>query len=471
MIEAIKAKLWRVLSEKEVSLAMVYDRHGHILWHRGRSIRGRSIEDGEGFPKSLIRRTIDEQRELQQEDVVVMAGGAGLPQSARALYLRSLLIQPIEQDYFLYLDSGSKESFSEGDCEVFRAMGELLGETIAGIRRHDADPSGIAGSSQAMERVRELVIAYALEEEPILLVGETGTGKNHVAELIHRASGRKGRLVVVHCPAIPESLFESEMFGHRRGSFTGAVDSRRGLVAEAEGGTLFLDEVSEMPQALQAKLLAFVESRSYRVIGDAQERTADVRLIAASNRDLAHEVARGRFRTDLYYRLNVLPIELPPLRRRPEDLAELVVHHSALLRGKRPDPACFEVLTRQPWPGNVRELIQVLKRAGIQLPGPEIGAEISQVLMAATGGDANPDDRIAEIEAEIQGGASFWDTAWRRFLDRDLNREQLRQLLQHWFQEHGSSLRRLASALHIDDKDYPRFVSALHKYNVHPRPP
>jgi transcriptional regulator with GAF, ATPase, and Fis domain len=468
VIEAIKTKLWSVLRDKDVSLAMVYDRSGRILWHRGRKLRGRSIEDGEGFPKSLIRQTIKEQKELQSEDVVVMSAGAELPQSARALYLKSLLIQPIEEDYFLYLDSGSKESFSAADLEVFRAMGELLGETIAGVRRYGAAPGGIAGASPGMDRVRELVVIYALEEEPILLVGETGTGKNHVAELIHRTSGRKGRLVVAHCPAIPESLFESEMFGHRRGAFTGAVDSRSGLVAEAEAGTLFLDEVSEIPPALQAKLLAFVESRRYRVVGEAHEREADVRLIAASNRDLAQEVSAGRFRSDLFYRLNVLPIEIPPLRERPEDLPELVEHHAALLRGKHPVPELFEALARHSWPGNVRELIQVLKRAGIRLPGPTIGAEVIDLLMAAAPAKQEG-DRTTEIDAEIRAGASFWDTAWRQFLDRDLNRDELRSLLRRWFMEHDRSLRQLAKAMHIDNQDYPRFVSALHKYKVHPR--
>ncbi len=243
---------------------------------------------------------MSEGRELKSDDVVVMAAGAELPQSARILYLRSLLILPIENDFFLYLDSGSKERFSAADCEVFRALGELLGETIARIRSRGADVGGIAGSSPAMQRVREQVVAYSLEEEPVLLVGETGVGKNHIAELIHRASGRKGPMVVVRCPSIPESLFESEMFGHRRGSFTGADESRPGLVQEADGGTLMLDEVSEVPTPLHSKLLAFVETRRYRVLHEAREREADVRLVAASNRELAKEVRQGRFRSNLY---------------------------------------------------------------------------------------------------------------------------------------------------------------------------
>ena len=469
MIEAIKAKLWSVLRDKEVSLAMVYDRRGRILWRRGRTVSGHTVEDGEGFPKSLIRKGLAQGEELGSEDVVVMVDQAGMPQSARALYLKSLLILPVAEGYFLYLDSGSKKSFSDADRGAFRALGELLGETLAAITR-GGPGSGLSGSSAAMERVREQVARYALEEEPVLLVGETGVGKNHVAELIHRASGRAGRLVVVHCPSIPESLFESEMFGHRRGAFTGAGQSRHGLVQGAEGGTLLLDEVSEVPLSFQAKLLSFVETRRYRVLGDSREREADLRLLAASNRDLAEEVGGGRFRADLYYRLNVLPVVIPPLRERPEDLPELVEHHLALLRGKRPGPGFFEILEGQRWPGNVRELIQVLKRAGIELAGPEIGREVEQVLMAggAVDGSGSADERGLDLETALGAGASFWDTAWRAFLDRDLNRGQLRGLLRRRYREQGHSLRRLAESVNIEPKAYPRFVSALHKYDLHP---
>jgi DNA-binding NtrC family response regulator len=469
VIEAIKVRLWEALRQKEVSLAMVYDRRGRILWHRGRSISGRTIDDAEGFPKSLIRATLADRREVAGEDVVVTSSGAELPQSARTLFLRSLLVLPVERDFYLYLDSGSREAFTAADHEVFRTLGGLLGETVAGIRATSADPGGVAGSSPAMERVRELLLSYAIEDEPVLLLGETGVGKNHLAELIHRASGRRGRLVVAHCPSVPESLFESEMFGHRRGAFTGAGEGGPGLVQEAEGGTLMLDEVSEIPTSVQAKLLSFVETRRYRPVGETREREADVRLLAASNRDLAAEVRAGRFRADLYYRLNVLPIEISPLRDRPEDLLELVEHHRDLLRGTRASEACFAVLVRHPWPGNVRELIQVLKRVGIRHPGPEIGAEVAEMLLAspevAHGAESGP---IAEVEAALRAGASFWDSAWRAFLDRDLNREQLRDLLRRSFADQGGSLRRLAEALHVDPADYPRFVSALHKYDVHP---
>ena len=464
MIEAIKNKLWSVLRDKEVSLAMVYDRHGRILWHRGRDVVGRNIAAATGFSKSLIRQTITEGSEVQSEDVVVTSSGDGLPLSARTLFIRSLLILPVGAGFFLYLDSGSKTGFSASDHEVFRAMAELLTETIAVLRRRGSDVGGIAGDSPAVAKLRDLLISYAVEEEPVLLTGETGVGKNHIAELIHRASGRAGKMVVVHTPSIPENLFESEMFGHRRGAFTGAGDNRDGLVKEAEGGTLLLDEVSEVPPSFQAKLLSLVETRRYRLLGDSREHEADIRILAASNRDLAQERQQGRFRSDLYYRLNVLPIEIPPLRDRIEDLIPLVEQHLDLLRGKRPGPGFYSVLQRHHWPGNVRELIQVLKRAGIKLVGPELGSEVAELLDPSD----SPDDALADIDRGIRAGASFWDTAWRRFLDRDLNRGQLSGLLRRWYLESGGSLRRLSEALNIDSGDYPRFVSALHKYGIHP---
>jgi transcriptional regulator with AAA-type ATPase domain len=468
MIEAIKSKLWDVLRSKEVSLAMVYDRDGEILWSRGRTVTGRNIDDGTGFPKSLIRESLSTGNEIGSDDVVVTADSAEVPESARVLYLKSLLIRPLHAGFFLYVDSGSKQSFSEADREVFRALGELLGDTLAAVA--SGNTSGdLAGSSPAMARVRELVARYSVEEEPVLLSGETGVGKTHVASQIHRVSGRAGRLLVVHCPSVAEGLFESEMFGHRRGSFTGAVESRKGLVQAAAGGTLLLDEVSEIPLTFQAKLLSFVETRRYRAIGETTERKADIRLLAASNRDLAADAAAGSFRTDLYYRLNVLPVAIPPLRERPGDVRDLVEHHMALLRGKHPGPGFFDALERHPWPGNVRELVQVLKRTGIELPGPEIGSEVASLLMPdATASGPDDASRVERLEAELRNGASFWDTAWKDFLGRDLNRRQLRRLLGRGYRENGSSLRDLARAFNIDHDAYPRFVSALHKYDVHP---
>lgn len=472
MIEAIKTRLWGLLRGKDVSLAMLYDRGGHIAWTRGRTVRGKTIDEGSGFPKTPVRSTLDEGKGLEQDDVVSLSGDEDLPESARVLYLRSVLILPVGNDYFLYVDSGSKEAFSEADREVIKVMGGLLGESIARIARSDADRAGIAGTSAAMARVRNLVVRYALEEEPVLLLGETGVGKTHLADLIHRYSGRRGRLVCAHVPSIPESLFERELFGHARGAFTGADRAAPGLVQEAEGGTLLLDEISEVPPTCQAKLLELAETRSYRPVGDSRERRAEVRLLAASNRNLAEEVEAGRFRRDLYYRLGVLPITIPPLRDRPEDLRALVEQHRDLLRGKRPAPGFWEALERHDWPGNVRELLQVLKRVGIQLEGPTVGGEVADLIGgSAAEADRGTGTRVDAVEAALQSGESFWEAAWRPFLDRDLNRSELRGLLARWYTGHGHSLKRLAKALNMATAEYARFVSALHKYRVHPGKP
>ena len=468
MIEVIKSKLWRLLEEKEVSLAMLLDFGGTILWHRGRSVSGKDLEGGDGFPKSAIRDAIRRREVLHERDVVVTSGGKELPQSARALYVKSLIILPIDETFLLYVDSGSKSSFSAADAEVFRVLGELLRDTLATIKRDEMEPGGITGPSEAMSRVRDLVVRYSLEEDPVLLVGETGVGKSHIAELLHRYSGRRGKMVVVDVPSIAESLFESEMYGHARGAYTGAGERSHGLVHDAEGGTLFLDEVSEVPISLQSKLLAFVETRRYRAVGEPQERRADVRIVAASNRELTTEVKEKRFRSDLYYRLNVLPIALPPLRQRPEDIRALVAHHAGLLRGKEVTDGFWAAMLRHAWPGNVRELIHVLKRAGISLPGAKIGGEIGELLGGVSSQAEAARDAVASAESRILGGDSFWDTAWRSFLDREINREELRGLLERWYAESGSSLRRLSRALHIEERDYPRFISALHKYDVHP---
>lgn len=469
MIEPIKRRLSGLLREKEVSLAMLYDRGGHIVWTHGRTIDGKTVTEASGFPKTPVRRTLDDGGAVEQDDVVTMGADGDLPESARVLYLRSVLIQPVGNGYFLYVDSGSKEAFSEADRQVIKVLGELLGESIARISRGSADKAGITGTSAAMSSVRELVIRYAFEEEPVLLLGETGVGKTHLAGLVHNYSGRPGRLVCAHVPSIPESLFERELFGHARGAFTGADRSSPGLVQEAEGGTLLLDEISEVSLTCQAKLLELAETCRYRAVGDARERHADVRLLAASNRELALEVEAGRFRRDLYFRLGVLPITIPPLRERKEDLRPLVEQHLDLLRGKSPTPGFWEALERHDWPGNVRELLQVLKRVGIQLEGAEVGSDVTAMIGGSfTAPDRGAGTRIDAVEAALLSGVSFWEAGWRPFLDRELNRAELQSLLARWYGDHGENLKRLAIALNVTASEYPRFVSALHKYRVHP---
>ncbi|MBV9874998.1 MAG: sigma-54-dependent Fis family transcriptional regulator [Verrucomicrobia bacterium] len=236
--------------------------------------------------------------------------------------------------------------------------------------------SGIVGRSAALRRVLKDVDTIAPTSATILIFGETGTGKELIVDAIHQRSRRRGKpLVRVNCSSIPKELFESEFFGHVKGAFTGAIKDRLGRFEAAEGGTLFLDEVGEIPVELQSKLLRVLQEKSYERVGEERERHADVRIIAATNRDLKKEVAEGRFREDLYYRLNVFQLKVAPLRNRPEDIPLLAKHFvdSSAKELGCPKPrlteAGIKALQGYDWPGNVRELRNVIARAVIFAQG------------------------------------------------------------------------------------------------------
>jgi DNA-binding NtrC family response regulator len=224
----------------------------------------------------------------------------------------------------------------------------------------------LVGGSLEMRRVYAVLERVALTDATLLVEGETGTGKDVVARAVHAASPRsQGPFVPVDCGAIPEALFESELFGHVRGAFTGALSSRAGAFEEASGGTLFLDEIGEMPLALQAKLLRAIETRRIRRVGETKETEVDVRIVCATNRKLARMVNDGTFREDLYYRLAVVEVALPPLRARREDIPALAEHLHAAIVGRRAAlaPAFIAQLAARPWPGNIRELRNAIERA------------------------------------------------------------------------------------------------------------
>jgi transcriptional regulator with GAF, ATPase, and Fis domain len=238
---------------------------------------------------------------------------------------------------------------------------------------------GIVGESAALRQVLRQVSQVAAVETTVLLTGETGTGKELIARAIHMTSTRRERaLVKMNCGAIPQGLVESELFGHEKGAFTGALQRRIGRFEMADGGTLFMDEVGELPLDVQVKLLRVLQEQEFERLGSTRAQRVDVRLVAATNRDLEAEVADGNFRADLFYRLNVFPVRIPPLRERRTDIPLLVQHFLAQFQRKlaKPlrevTPECMERLKAYRWPGNIRELQNVLERACVLANGPVV---------------------------------------------------------------------------------------------------
>jgi formate hydrogenlyase transcriptional activator len=265
----------------------------------------------------------------------------------------------------------------------------------------------IVGRSAALRRVLKQVETVAPTGSTVLIRGETGTGKELIARALHDLSPRRERTFVkLNCAAIPTGLLESELFGHERGAFTGAVSQKVGRFELAHQGTLFLDEVGDIPPELQPKLLRVLQEQEFERLGGTKTIKVDVRLVAATHRDLAAMVAEGRFRQDLYYRLNVFPLVLPPLRERPEDIPRLVRHFTqqfARRMGRRIETipsAVMDALVRYPWPGNVRELQNVIERAVILSPGPSLQVPPGDLQPAATQASAPASAAVSLADAE-----------------------------------------------------------------------
>lgn len=280
---------------------------------------------------------------------------------------------------------------------IFDAGGNITAyvERLEVVRSASARPSeeGLVGRSAPFNRVLEALQRVAPSMLPVLLLGESGTGKELFARAVHENSARAtGPFVVVDCSGLTETLFESELFGHEKGAFTGATSRKPGLVDTAQGGTLFLDEIGDVPLSMQVKLLRLIESGTYRRVGSVETQHANFRLVAATHKSLEHMMARGEFRQDLYYRISAFPIALPPLRARPDDVALLV--QSFLRRagaGKRTltiDAEAMAQLQQRPWPGNIRELRNVLERASLFADDGVIRVE--QLLAAPVGQGAAP---------------------------------------------------------------------------------
>jgi len=292
-----------------------------------------------------------------------------------------------------------------------RAMEEraLRHALVARAAEAGAGEGRIVAESPAMRRTLEMVALAAGADAPVLLLGESGTGKELLARALHAASARRERpFVTLNCAAIPETLLESQLFGYRRGAFTDAREDRAGVLQEAEGGTVLLDEIGDMPLALQAKVLRLLQNREIHPLGAAAPVTVDVRLVAATHRDLEALCAEGRFRRDLYYRLNVLPVRVPPLRERLEDLVPLAGHFLAVhgrttgREGVTLSLEAMELLRRHAWPGNVRELENAILRALVIGSGRAIGPEDlpEHIRPARAGAEGERVRLLAEVEKE-----------------------------------------------------------------------
>jgi two-component system, NtrC family, nitrogen regulation response regulator NtrX len=353
--------------------------------------------------------TLRRLRELDPEVIVVMISGHGTIATAveaTQAGAHDFLEKPLDTNRVLVtIRNALKHVALEREVRTLKAVVE---------QHHE-----IVGSSAAIRQLIERIERVAPTLSRILITGENGTGKELVARAVHRLSPRAAKpFVEVNCAAIPSELIESELFGHMKGSFTGAFGDRTGKFEQADGGTLFLDEVGDMSSAAQAKVLRALQEGVITPIGSTKSVKVDVRIVAATNKRLEDEIAAGRFREDLLYRLNVVPIEVPPLRARRDDIPQLVEHFAQQLAaapglGARQFAAgAVDALRRHAWPGNVRELRNTVERLLILAPGPEVGEKDVQRLLGAT----TPDGGLGDVLLTSETYEAFKENAERAFL-------------------------------------------------------
>tara|TARA_R110000868_G_scaffold1253_17_gene9832 strand:+ start:5425 stop:6894 length:1470 start_codon:yes stop_codon:yes gene_type:complete len=355
-------------------------------------------------------------------------------------------------DEYLAKASASQEIPAMLTRVLQHASAAMKSEIPAGNSPRDGDDV-LIGTSPGMIDVYKRVARVADLSSTVLITGETGSGKERIARAIH-ANGRRAALpfIAVDCAAIPENLFESEFFGHERGAFTGAHTVRRGVLEAAGEGTCFLDEIGELPLHLQAKLLRALQEKSVRRVGSSQTIAVSARIVSATNRDLSDYVHRGAFREDLYYRLNVVPINLPPLRERKDDIQALIEHFVAKFSAARPHPTrvmpdAMDVLLKYPWPGNVRQLENMIERMVVLSPYSVILRE---------------DLPIEILEAErLAQSIGFADAAERASptMLRELNRRHIDAVLE----KTGGNKLRAAQMLGIDRRTLYRILERIRK--------
>lgn len=468
------------LSGAERGLIAVFDDGGRPRFEAARNRAGEDLEAPElEVSRTIVDRVRRTGEAVRQEDARE-APELGKRKSVLRLQLRSVLCLPIRRPGrrdgacfgVVYLDHpGISGAFGPAAAELTARFAELISHAAWNTlererleQRVDELRDAVDGRSgfrriltrdPAMLRVLDLAARVAPSTAPVLVTGESGTGKELVARAIHGTSGRRGDLVAVNCGALPEELFEAELFGSRRGAYTGAVRDIPGWFERARGGTLFLDEVGEVSPGCQAKLLRVLESGEYTPLGETRVHRSDARVVAATNRDLADRVRRGAFREDLYYRLAVVEVALPPLRERPGDVPLLAAHllgEAARLHGRsiRLSERARARLLERPWPGNVRELWNVLQRAVLTARGPQIGVD-DLPLGFEPDAPARPCDdpeRLGFREAKERAVERFE----RGYLSRCL----------------GATRGNISAGARLAGIDYKNFYSKLKRYGIEP---
>ncbi len=423
-------------------MASFFSRCGHVVQQCGNGEAALELADQRAFDVLVLDLMmpglsgLELLRQLRARgaecEVVVLTGEATVESAVEVMKLgaREFLTKPIS---FKELDRLVRKAHEAG---LLRKENQQL---KAVLRRQQVAPH-IVGQSPAMLEIYRLIERLGPTTKPILIQGESGTGKELVARALHQASPLADRpQVVINCAALPETLLESELFGHERGAFTGAVSSKPGLFEVADDGTLLIDEIGELAGELQAKLLRVLEDGTLRRVGSVKQRRVNVRLLAATNRDMRQEVEAGRFREDLYYRINVLTITLPPLRERQGDMPLLLDHFTG--PNWQIDDDVIPTLERYGWPGNVRQLANAIERAKILAEGDRISVENL------------PPEIVANVRSQ-DGVASYAD------LDLDtLNKMHIAET----FRRHDGNKARTARALGIGRRTLYRL---LEKYEI-----
>jgi DNA-binding NtrC family response regulator len=336
----------------------------------------------------------------------------------------------------------------------------------------------LVGQSSALLEIDQEIERAAQWAAKVLITGESGVGKDIVARIIHERSGRRGPFVPINCAGLPDSLLESELFGHMRGSFTGAYQDKRGWLDQAQDGTIFMDEIGEMSLRMQALLLRFLENGEIQRVGsDRVQTTVNVRVIAATNRNLLERVAEKSFREDLYYRLNVIHLVIPPLRSRRDDVPTLVRHFLEIFSDthRLPPPRVTEEalakLVAYAWPGNVRELRNVIERLVIHgrsgvISAEDLPRELAQAVPAPVKASGTQPSRRSDVlyERMLTSGDSFWTVVYDPFMLRDLTRDDLRAVVARGLTETRGSYKGLIALFNLPADDYKRFLNVLRKH-------